>query len=217
MKRLVAVLMVLASFALPVFAQNLVVNGDFEGGFSNIGGETVANGWSTWDSGTVNPSYPGSTHFWKVPGVSGDAQRIIGGQIAGQSFRGGVYQVVNNTVPGVPHTFSLYYQLGGTGGVNDGQERRIGIDLTGGTDPNSSSIQWLVIEDHTGEKPWQYFETTIIPTGSKVTIWTLARIYWPVTTVTLDIDNVSLVPVPEPSGLAVLGVGLTWLWRRRKK
>lgn len=216
MKRLSLLLLLLGAFALPVFSQNLVVNGDFEGGFSSVGGETIANSWSWWDAGTVNSLYPGSTHFWQVAGVPGNAQRIISGLIAGQSFRGGIYQVVSGTIPGVPHTLSFDYLVAGTTDPNAGQQRRIGYDLTGGTDPNSASIVWVVQEDATGDKPWQHFETSIVPTGTSVTIWTRVGIYWPVATTIMDIDNVSLVPVPEPSGLAVLGVGLAWLWRRRR-
>lgn len=216
MKRLSLLLLLLGAFALPVFSQNLVVNGDFEGGFSSVGGETIANSWSWWDAGTVNSLYPGSTHFWQVAGVPGNAQRIISGLIAGQSFRGGIYQVVSGTIPGVPHTLSFDYLVAGTTNPNDGQQRRIGYDLTGGTDPDSASIVWVVQEDATGDKPWQHFETSIVPTGTSVTIWTRVGIYWPVVTTSMDIDNVSLVPVPEPSGLAVLGVGLAWLWRRRR-
>lgn len=216
MKRLSLLLLLLGAFALPVFSQNLVVNGDFEGGFSSVGGETIANSWSWWDAGTVNSLYPGSTHFWQVAGVPGNAQRIISGLIAGQSFRGGIYQVVSGTIPGVPHTLSFDYLVAGTTNPNDGQQRRIGYDLTGGTDPNSASIVWVVQEDATGDKPWQHFATSIVPTGTSVTIWTRVGIYWPVATTIMDIDNVSLVPVPEPSGLAVLGVGLAWLWRRRR-
>lgn len=216
MKRLSLLLLLLGAFALPVFSQNLVVNGDFEGGFSSVGGETIANSWSWWDAGTVNSLYPGSTHFWQVAGVPGNAQRIISGLIAGQSFRGGIYQVVSGTIPGVPHTLSFDYLVAGTTDPNAGQQRRIGYDLTGGTDPDSASIVWVVQEDATGDKPWQHFATSIVPTGTSVTIWTRVGIYWPVATTIMDIDNVSLVPVPEPSGLAVLGVGLAWLWRRRR-
>ncbi|MEJ5253477.1 MAG: PEP-CTERM sorting domain-containing protein [Chthonomonadetes bacterium] len=216
MKRLGLLVLLLGAIALPTLAQNLVVNGDFEGGFSSIGGETIANGWSWWDAGTVNPIFPGSTHFWQVGGVPGSAQRIIGGQIAGQSFRGGIYQVVSGTIPGLPHTLSFDYSVSGTTDPNAGQERRIGYDLSGGTNPNSASIVWVVLEDATGDKPWQHVETTIVPTGTSVTIWTRVGIVWPVATTFMDIDNVSLVPVPEPSGLAVLGVGLAWLWRRRR-
>lgn len=216
MKRLGLLLVLLGAIALPAFAQNLVLNGDFEGGFSSVGGETIANQWSWWDAGTVNPVFPGSTHFWQVGGVPGSAQRIIGGQIAGQSFRGGIYQVVSGAIPGLPHTFSFDYLVAGTTDPGAGQERRIGYDLTGGTNPDSADIVWVVVEDATGEKPWQHFETTIVPTGTSVTIWTRVGIFWPVATTFMDIDNVSLVPVPEPSGLAVLGIGLAWLWRRRK-
>ncbi len=216
MKRLGLMLVLWGTVALPAFTQNLVRNGDFEGGFSSVGGETIANQWSWWDAGTVNPVYPGSTHFWQVGGVPGSAQRIIGGQIAGQSFRGGIYQVVSGMNSSLPHIFSFDYLVAGTTDPGAGQQRRIGYDPTGGTNPDSGNIVWVVVEDATGDKPWQHFQTTIPAGTTSVTIWTRVGIYWPVATTFMDIDNVSLVPVPEPSGLAVLGAGLAWLWRRRK-
>ncbi|MCS6950694.1 MAG: dockerin type I domain-containing protein, partial [bacterium] len=107
----------------------------------------------------------------------------------------GIYQVVRGTIPGVPHVFSFDYQLGGGTDPFSGQERRIGYDLTGGTNPNSPSIVWVVVEDATGGKDWQRFQTTIVPTGDRVTIWVRAGIYWPVSTVYVDLDNVVLKPV----------------------
>lgn len=195
MKRL-GLCVLLGAVVLPVFAQSLVVNGDFEGGFRSVPGGVVANGWQPWDAGTVNPIYPGRTYYWEVPGVPGKAQRIISGQIAGQSFRGGIYQVVEGTIPGVPHVFSFDYLLAGaTTDPNAGQQRRIGYDLTGGTNPDSPSIVWVVFEDATGEKPWQHFRTVIVPTGTRVTIWVRAGIYWPIVTTFIDIDNVVLQPL----------------------
>ena len=195
MKRARLFVLLLSAITLPVFAQNLVVNGDFEGGFRSVPGGVVANGWQPWDAGTVNPLYPGRTYYWEVPGVSGQAQRVISGQIAGQSFRGGIYQVVEGTIPGVPHVLSFDYLVAGTTDPNAGQERRIGYDLTGGTNPKSASIVWVVVEDATGEKPWQHFRTVIVPTGTRVTIWVRAGIYWPVATTFIDIDNVVLQPL----------------------
>ncbi len=218
MKRLGLLVLLLGGLAMPVFAQNLVMNGDFEGGNVPAPGGEIALGWEWWDGGIQNPIFPGSASFWNRPGTGnpGFGQRVIGGLINGQSFLGGIYQVVSGAIPGLPHILSFDYALAGTTDPGSGQERRIGYDLSGGTDPNSPSIVWVVVEDTTGDKPWQHFETAITPTGTTLTIWTRARIYWPIATTILDLDNVSLVPVPEPSGLAVLGVGLAWLWRRRR-
>jgi hypothetical protein len=174
----------------PRSLRNPVLNGDFEQGFTNLFGETVANGWTAWDEGTVNPVWPGSAHFWQVSGVPGSAQRIIGGQIAGQSFRGGVYQVVP-VVPGVPYRLGLDYLSAGTYDPGAGQEFMIGYDLSGGTDPTSPSVVWLV-STNMPSNSWQHVDTVVTPTGERLTLWARCGIYWPVATTYLDIDNVAL-------------------------
>lgn len=174
----------------PRALRNAVLNGDFELGFSNIHGETVANAWAPWDAGLVNPLWPGGAHFWQISGVSGSAQRIIGGAIAGQSFRGGVYQVVR-VVPGVPYRLSLDYRTSGTNDLGAGQEFYIGYDLSGGTDPNADTIVWLLAA-HIPVSEWRRLEAEVVPTGELLTLWTRCGIYWPMATTTLDLDNVSL-------------------------
>ncbi len=187
----------------PRSLRNPVLNGDFELGFTNLSGETVANGWTMWDGGIVNPLWPGSAHFWQVAGVPGSAQRIISGQIAGQSFRGGVYQVVP-VVPGVPYRLELDYLSAGTHDPGAGQEFRIGYDLSGGTDPTNPDIVWLV----SASAPsgiWQRLDTVLVPTGEWLTLWTRCGIYWPVATAYLDVDNVALWALPTLLGRVTLG------------
>lgn len=187
----------------PRSLRNPVLNGDFELGFTNLSGETVANGWMMWDGGIVNPLWPGSAHFWQVGGMPGSAQRIIGGQIAGQSFRGGVYQVVP-VVPGVPYRLVLHYLSAGTEDPGAGQEFRIGCDLTGGRDPTNPNIVWLVSTNRpSGE--WRRVDTVITPTSESVTLWTWCGIYWPIATTYLDVDNVALWAQPTLLGRVLLG------------
>jgi hypothetical protein len=187
----------------PRSLRNPVLNGDFELGFTNISGETVANGWNTWDAGTVNPLWPGSAHFWQVGGVPGSAQRIISGQIAGQSFRGGVYQVVE-VVRGVPYRLTFDYLSAGTNDPGAGQEFRIGYDLSGGTSPTNPSIVWLV-STNVPSFSWRRVDTVVVPTGERLTLWTWCGIYWPVATTTLDVDNFSLQARPMLLGRVTLG------------
>lgn len=187
----------------PRSLRNPVLNGDFELGFTNLSGETVANGWTMWDGGAVNPLWPGNAHFWQVTGVPGSAQRVIGGQIAGQSFRGGVYQVVP-VVPGVPYRLELDYLSAGTHDPGAGQEFRIGYDLSGGTDPMNPDIVWLV----SASAPsgiWQHVDTVLVPTGEWLTLWTRCGIYWPVATTYMDVDNVALWALPTLLGRVTLG------------
>ncbi|GIV18887.1 MAG: hypothetical protein KatS3mg023_0638 [Armatimonadota bacterium] len=187
----------------PRSLRNPVLNGDFELGFTNLSGETVANGWRTWDGGVVNPLWPGSAHFWQVSGRPGSAQRIIGGQIAGQSFRGGVYQKVP-VVPGVPYRLVFDYLSAGTNDPGAGQEFRIGYDLSGGADPNHPGIVWLVSHSMPSGS-WQRVDTVMIPTGEWLTLWTWCGLYWPVATTYLDVDNFALWAQSMLLGRVTLG------------
>lgn len=187
----------------PRARRNPVLNGDFELGFTNISGETVANCWSAWDGGVVNPLWPGSAHFWQVAGIPGSAQRIIGGRIAGQSFRGGVYQVVP-VVPGVPYRLALNYLAEGTNDPGAGQEFMVGYDINGGTDPFVPGVVWLVATNMPSNT-WQSVEAEVVPTEEWLTLFTRCGIYWPVATAFLDVDNVSLVAKTTLLGKVVLG------------
>lgn len=187
----------------PRALRNAVLNGDFELGFTDVAGETVANGWTAWDGGVVNPAWPGSAHFWRAEGVLGSAQRIIGGQIAGQSFRGGVYQVVS-VVPGVPYRLAVDYRSEGTNDPGAGQEFGIGYDPTGGTDPFGSSVVWLLATD-TPSGTWRSLEAEVVPSGERLTLFTRCGIYWPMATTMLDTDNFSLRAKTTLLGRVVLG------------
>ncbi len=187
----------------PRTLRNSVLNGDFELGFGNYGGETIANAWMPWDAGVVNPAWPGSAHFWRVSGVPGNAQRIISGLIAGQSFRGGVYQSVP-VVPGVPYRLTMDYLSAGTTDPGSGQEFGLGYDLSGGDNPSSPGIIWLV-STSIPTNQWRRVQATIIPSGDRLTLWTRCGIYWPVATVTLDVDNVQLRAEATLAGRVVLG------------
>lgn len=187
----------------PRARRNPVLNGDFELGFTNLAGEIVANGWTAWDGGVVNPVWPGSAHFWQVAGLPGSAQRIIGGQIAGQSFRGGVYQVVS-VVPGVPYRLTFDYRSDGTSDPGAGQEFMVGYAPNGGTDPFAPSVVWLVATNMPSNA-WQSMEAEVVPSGERLTLFTRCGIYWPVATTTLDIDNLSLRARTTLLGKVVLG------------
>ncbi len=187
----------------PRTLRNPVLNGDFELGFDNISGETVANCWTAWDGGIVNPIWPGSAHFWQVAGVPGSAQRTISGQIAGQSFRGGVYQAVE-VVPGVPYRLTFDYLSTGTTDPGAGQEFLIGYDPEGGTDPFDPGVVWLV-STNMPSNGWQRVEAEVLPQGDRFTLFTRCGIYWPVATVMLDVDNFSLRAKTTVAGRVMLG------------
>ncbi|MGB8647177.1 MAG: YncE family protein [Anaerolineae bacterium] len=123
---------------------NLLQNGTMLGGAPLPNGWVVAQGWNAWmDYGTqVNFENPqnegwdpnGSQYIWSDWGP----------------FKAGIYQRVTNLTPGRTYHFWIVWgqTLQDTGGGNNirttGIDRHIGIDLNGGTNPDSAAIQWSV-------------------------------------------------------------------------
>ncbi len=142
--------------ALPTHAQgdNLLVNPGMEKPFEGQGAAdlTAPNGWRVWYSGVAPVSFP---HV--------DASQIHGGQTAWnmnrgfQVFTAGGYQQVTGIRPGSILRGSVYGLVytcndGTTSCINGSGQRisdrvanasiRVGIDPSGGTDPNSTQIVW---------------------------------------------------------------------------
>ncbi|MFQ5343663.1 MAG: hypothetical protein ACE5F6_19145 [Anaerolineae bacterium] len=139
-------------------AGNRLVNGDFEGGFSERGrGEvSVANGWNPWYK-----DLPGKDGINYIPEYKPeDAQRfgmrrIHSGRFAQKWFTtysthtAGIFQQVSGIPAGSPLQLSAWVQVWSTD--LDGVEKSekpgnyrvsIGIDPYGGTDYNSENIVW---------------------------------------------------------------------------
>jgi hypothetical protein len=165
-------LVVLAAAAATAGAQNLVVNGDFEGGWGPpqapceglVGNTTysccVAAGWKAWSVplGPMGGSpIPGHPTFTEMPGGNCTAdpgnnyQRIAGGekcpggQCGGYNCRGGIVQAIP-TQPGVEYDLDLIVKFLSTRGPYPFPRQSywyIGIDTTGQTDdPLAPTVSW---------------------------------------------------------------------------
>jgi len=148
--------MLCALTALPTHAQgdNLLINPGMEKPYEGQGAAdlTAPNGWRVWYSGVAPVSFP---HV--------DASQIHGGQAAWNQNRGfqvftaGGYQQVTGIRPGSIMRGSVYGLVytcndGTSSCINGSGQRisdrvanasiRVGIDPSGGTDPNSTLIVW---------------------------------------------------------------------------
>lgn len=155
----------------PISAQNLVANGDFEGGWGppnatcdEIVGATccLANGWLAWNvqvGPTLGSTEPGNPTWTAMPGQDCSAdpgannyQRIRGGEkhpLEGPSYgsncRGGLVQTVATT-PGVDYDLDMQLKFSPLRGtkITPGQAFALyGIDKTGQTsDAFAETVEW---------------------------------------------------------------------------
>lgn len=109
-------------------SKNILKNGDFNAGSAN---------WTAFGNANLNPN--STVELLDGPNLAGSG--------AG-NFNGGVYQQVSGLSAGTwYHAFYATAQQvwGGAGGSKDGSLpilREVGIDLSGGTDPNAASVKW---------------------------------------------------------------------------
>jgi hypothetical protein len=141
-----------------VCAGNRLVNGDFEGGFSDRGrGEiSVADGWTPWFK-----TLPGTNGINYIPEYKPeDAQRygmrrVHSGRFAQKWFNvyathtAGIFQQVSGIPVGSPLQLSAWVQVWSSSADNPDRSENpgnyrvsIGIDPYGGTDYNSENIVW---------------------------------------------------------------------------
>ncbi len=125
---------------------NLLANPDFEEG-SGASPRKPVPGWSYtgMDIGASD-----GTWFWGLPPYSGNW--FLQGAVNGGSADARVWQRVTGTTPGAKYNFTCAltswmrennawkYDVWHQGGRLD--QMRIGIDTTGGTNPDSGSIKW---------------------------------------------------------------------------
>lgn len=174
--RTIWVLMLAGAVALgtgaAVSAQNLITNGDFEGGWGvpnatcdEIVGATccLANGWLAWNlqlEPTGGSPVPGNPTWTAMPGQDCSAdpgannyQRIRGGEkhppdgpSHGSNARGGMVQAISTTA-GIEYDLDLQIKFSPlrANSIVLGQAHGfVGIDKTGQTaDPFAESVEWM--------------------------------------------------------------------------
>lgn len=124
---------------------NLLLNGTMRAGPKNNFG-VVAKNWSGF---VLSPQKP---HFENAgnEGYDPNGSQYIWADSA--RFDAGIYQTVSKLTPGQTYHYWLVWgqALQDIGGVNKrkkGIDRQIGVDVTGGTDPSSPTVQWSVYYD----------------------------------------------------------------------
>lgn len=190
-------------------AQNLLVNGDFEGDWGTVSGFNgcVANGWTPWERPVPPGPFvtDGHPNFWRSgnqeyppgsgvrcgPTPSNDYQRIIGGSISSGSFNGGLVQAVATTQG---TDYDLDAQLKLFADSTDKGRAYYGYDLTGQTaDPEAATIVWSPIYRVPQTDTWSQYSVRFTATGSSVSVWIRASIPidgWGL----VDVDNIALAP-----------------------
>ncbi|MBZ0298241.1 MAG: LysM peptidoglycan-binding domain-containing protein [Anaerolineae bacterium] len=151
-------LMALAWFPLHAQENNLLQNPGFEAPFNTMDGDPprqVAQGWTPWHipAAPDAPSYANRQPEYEP--AAPDTSRIMEGSDAQRissffaTHDGGVYQRVTGVAPGTPLQFSVYAYVWSTtfDNVDSSEENgdvfvQVGIDPTGGTDPESTVIAW---------------------------------------------------------------------------
>jgi hypothetical protein len=120
---------------------NLIVNGSMIAAHSN---DVLALNWNSF----VLSGSPVYQHVDNEQ-IDPNGSQYIWADIS--AFDAGIYQTVNGLVPGSYYHFWWGYALaakdpGGGGSVRTNLiGREVGIDLTGGTNPNSPNVGWGVI------------------------------------------------------------------------
>jgi hypothetical protein len=166
-------------------------NWDFESG------DYYLSGWASW--GQVDGVQ--STGWWNITAHSGN--RFVGTACMPycKKEHGGVYQEVS-VQQGKRYKASVWVYTHYEGGSDPWADVcRIGVDPTGGTDPQSSNIEWS--EWVTSQDTWSYVEKSVVASSDKVTIFLEHWQKWAIYANVTCFDDVSFYEIDTTSPAAV--------------
>jgi len=138
---------------------------------TNPGFNSDLSGWTTFGNGvTWNAAWA-----WAIPSHTGAgyAGRII--SWGGAGYSGGAYQTVTSLAIGQPYNVSTYiFTDSWEGGDRQNEypnnvEARLGVDLSGGTNPASATVTWTPYAKSYNH--WSPIKLAITPTASTATIF----------------------------------------------
>jgi|GEM_PF-3154774 len=236
MKKVVFVLALVLALAAPSFAANLLVNGDFEAAGGSMGAPGTTPGWTNWSNGYGN----------RTQGVKGSDTYNGGsdprsGQLAWTCYcksyySGGIYQEVTVT-PGVQYKLDgwwkgisdnappFWYEVGMINGPWN-------LSLVDGGITTTIWKQEAQLFPNPNTNPADYVQMSTQPflpgglgtniitaTSNKITVWIKVGSGNASGKTRVRVDDMTLEPVPEPTGiLAVLTgfAGLVGAVRRRR-
>ncbi|MAS34209.1 MAG: hypothetical protein CL610_09385 [Anaerolineaceae bacterium] len=199
--------LLLVVFPANAQSENLLQNPGFEAPFQTLDGDPprqVAEGWTPWHvpAAPDAPSYANRQPEYEP--AAPDTSRILEGENAQllRSFfathEGGVYQQVSGVSAGTTLTFrvSAYVWSNTFDNVDASEEDgdvfvQVGIDPTGGTDPQSSDIVWSEagIEQYDA---YNEYAVEAEATGDTVTVFVRTTIGVPVKNSHIYLDAASL-------------------------
>jgi hypothetical protein len=171
-----------------------VKNRDFEGGFRNRRVGTVANDWEPYVPGMATGPSLAALAEPVPPAELFQAEEFVvhGGQRSQRigarfGFRGGLYQQVGAN-RGWDYQVSAWYHLDERlGGIC-----RLGVDPTGGTDPDAPAVLWSQGQEH---RNWTPLLVRVTAEARAITIFLEARAQ---EGAAAFFDDVALVPYPCP-------------------
>lgn len=201
-------------YAVAVQAQegNLLTNPGFEQPYISLDGDSprqVAQGWQAWNlsasdgmsfSDNLQPEYYAASDAGNRVGNAnirsgGDAQLYF---TYYATHTAGLYQTVSGVTAGTEYTFSAYLYAWSTSfddaassAGDGGLVVQVGIDPTGGTDPESAAIIW----SETGAPQYDsYVQYSVAASaeGSTLTVWTRSTVSAPVRVNAVYVDDASL-------------------------
>ena len=148
-------------FAITRIGDNLLTNGNFEGGFQGSG---VGIGWKSWTSGWSNAiTFADSTNP-----VHADAHAQKWGRSDRLRVHGGICQAAGGVTPGRQYVVDGWIRFQAT---DAGPWAEVGYDLTGQTsNGEAASVIYTKLESG-GQNTWLHYNTTVTATGSGISIF----------------------------------------------
>lgn len=196
---------------LPLIGAQLS-NGSFEDGHSGqqhslypwvqYASNVAAAGYHPID-GLTGPYAAGGPSFWFSGIQAYDGSYFIGAASNSAYKNGGVFQRVYFP-PGQLCSLAARFATYRLGGVAGDTLVRLGIDPTGGVDPESPNIVWWSGYSPTNDSQWHAASvTTKAGAGGVVTVYLDIREQWPLVWHVVAIDGTSFGP-PTPTKIGLL-------------
>ena len=143
----------------------------------------VASGWNRFWYGAPEPCWLDTRVFadshlgsgW-VERIQGETSQLI---ISTQPYTAGIQQTVSGLTPGVGYGFHAamltIFQTSAPPATHGTMIKQVGIDPTGGTDPQATTVVWSEPDDH-DEGPWDIDQrTAVYAQSSTVTVFVRVR------------------------------------------
>ena len=203
----------------PMSSENLIVNGSFEDGMAP---------WIPYEYAFqpefCGPHDPPATPQvecdgwpdWNIPEAY-DGQCFLGSAANYDCKWGGAYQVVSGLTPSQEYVITAWqktYYLP-TPEEPSNCENRVGVDLTGGTDPGSTAVDWAPYDYTLNDQPWKVMTHSFTATGTHATVFLETKQRYAVLLHVNAFDAVTLVStapgtetVSSPGGAVIGGWNL---------